>query len=67
MIIIIANGNDVHSAMPVTHFSSSQSKELRSTLPGTGLNITKLEPKNTRMWRMEKIWQRDGQIVPTRQ
>ena len=31
--------------MPVTHFSASQSKELRSTLPGTGLNIMKLEPK----------------------
>ena len=45
MIIIIANGDDIHTPMPVTHFSSSQSKELRSTLPGTGLNITKLEPK----------------------
>ena len=45
MIIIIANGDDICTPMPVTHFSSSQSKELRSTLPGTGLNITKLEPK----------------------
>ena len=45
MIIIITNGNDVCSPRLVTHFSSLQSEQLRSTLPETGLNIAKLEPK----------------------
>ena len=29
--------------MPVTHFSGSQSKQHRFTLPGIGLNMRKLE------------------------
>ena len=45
LIILVANGKDIRTPMPVTHFSGSQSKQPRSTLPGTGLNITKLEPK----------------------
>ena len=45
LIILVANGKDIFTSMPVTHFSRSQSKQPRYTLPGTGLNITKLEPK----------------------
>ena len=45
LIILVANGKDTCTLMPVTHFSGSQSKQHRFTLPGTGLNMRKLELK----------------------
>ena len=67
LIILVANGKDIHTPMPVTHFSGSQSKQPRSTLPGTGLNITKLELKKYQNWEDGKDSAKRWEIVQTKE
>ena len=60
LIILVANGKDTCTLMPVTLFSRSQSKQHIFTFPETGLNMRKLELK--KYWNGEdgKYYEKDG-------
>ena len=67
LIILVANGKDTCTLIPVTHFSGSQSKQHRFTFPGTGLNMRKLELKKYQNGEDGKYSAKRWEVVQTKE
>ena len=66
LIILVANGEDTCTLMPVTHFSGSQSKQHRFTFPGTWLNMRNLELKKYQNGEDGKYSAKRWEVVQTK-